>query len=133
MRPAALLFGLVCCLHPGGDALAASAAPPAAPTPVPILAPAGAAPAIGEETSLAALTQPHRFAWPARFTCRFDEDGRPERSLTLQGASFAELNEKLAVLNVMAEDCRGGFSIESLEPQAGKLDRIIARPPGRDD
>lgn len=135
MRPAALLFGLVCCLHAGGDAVAASAAPPTAPTPVPIVAPASPAPAVGptvgEETSLAALTEPHRFAWPARFVCRLDEDDRSDRSLILQGASFAELNEKLAVLDVMAEDCRGGFSIESLEPQEGKLDRVIARPPGR--
>jgi hypothetical protein len=127
MRPPALL--LLCCLGIGGGGLAAYAAdPPPVPSVTPVTAPASPAPAVGEETSLEALTGPQHFAWPARFTCSFDEDARSGRSLTLVESSFAALNAKLATLDVMAEDCRGGFTIESLEPQPGKLDRIIAHP-----
>jgi len=129
MRPPAFL--LLCCLGIGGGGLVAHAADAhAADTPpvTPITAPASPAPAIGEETSLEALTGPQRFGWPARFTCSFDEDGRSGRSLVLVESSFAALNAKLTTLNVLAEDCRGGFVIESLEPQPGKLDRIIAHP-----
>ena len=128
MRPPAFL--LLCCLCAGGGGPVAYAADP--PSVTPITAPASPAPAIGEETSLEALTGPQRFAWPARFTCSFDEDGRSDRALTLVESSFAALNAKLAALDVLAEDCRGGFVIESLEPQPGKLDRVIAHPDAAD-
>jgi hypothetical protein len=124
MRPPAFL--LLCCLCAGGGGLVAHAADP--PPVTQVTAPASPAPAVGEETSLEALTGPQRFAWPARFTCSFDEDARSGRSLILVESSFAALNAKLAALDVLAEDCRGGFIIESLEPQPGKLDRIIAHP-----
>jgi hypothetical protein len=128
MRPPVLL--LLCCLGAGGGSAAFAADPPVTKIPpvTPVTAPASPAPAIGEETSLEALTGPQRFAWPARFTCSFDEDGASGRSLTLVESSFAALNAKLSALDVLAEDCRGGFVIESLEPQPGKLDRIIAHP-----
>ena len=125
MRPPAFL--LLCCLCAGGGGPAAYAADP--PSVTPITAPASPAPAIGEETSLEALTGPQRFAWPARFTCR--PDPRQKRALVVVGQSFQELNETLAAADILLEDCRGGFKLESVTPEPGKLGRIVGE--GADD
>ena len=34
----------------------------------------------------------------------------------------------LLALDVIADDCVGGFALESLEPQDGKLDSILYEP-----
>jgi hypothetical protein len=90
-------------------------------------------PRVGEETSLEALTRPDRFAWPARFTCR--PDPRQRRALAVVGESFQELNETLAAADIRLADCRGGFRLESVRPEPGKLERIVGggRPVSDDE
>jgi hypothetical protein len=87
-------------------------------------------PEIGEDTTLEALTRPDRFAWPARFTCRTDPR-RPE-AVVVVGRSFDELNGTLAAAELMLEDCRGGFALESLTQELGKLGRIVGEAAGDD-
>lgn len=85
-------------------------------------------PKVGEDTSLEALTRPDRFAWPARFICR--PDPRRSEALVVVGGSFEELNETLAAADLFLDDCRGGFALESVTPQDGKLDRILGEVAG---
>jgi hypothetical protein len=108
----------------GASAVYASESSPAYQTPVePAVMTAPKLPEIGEQTTLAELIQPARFAWPARFTCRrFAGEAKP---LRVVGANVDDLNGKLEAMDVAVEDCRGGFSIRSLKRQPGKLDQII--------
>jgi len=117
--PLALLALALAGLH-GAGAAAEDAVPAVAPSLLP---------QIGDETSLEALTRPDRFAWPARFTCR--PDPRQKRALVVVGQSFQELNETLAAADILLEDCRGGFKLESVTPEPGKLGRIVGE--GADD
>ena len=112
----------------GAPAAAASEPSPMYHAPVePAVMTAPMLPEIGEETTIAELIQPARFAWPARFVCRrFAGETKP---LRVVGASFDDLNSKLEAMDVAVEDCRGGFSIRSLKPQTGKLDQIIGNAP----
>jgi hypothetical protein len=120
MRRTASLALLLALAGIRGAAAAENATPAVAPSLLPW---------VGEETSLEALTRPDRFAWPARFTCR--PDPRRRRALVIVGESFRELNETLAAADILLEDCRGGFRLESVTPEPGKLDRIVSE--GDDD
>jgi hypothetical protein len=88
-----------------------------------VLRPPPELPKLEEEVTLESLLAPDRFAWPARFTCRFDLSS--SQPVSMVGSSPADLNRKLVILKITVEQCRGGFTIRSLQPQEGKLDEII--------
>jgi hypothetical protein len=110
---------------PTARAVVSTAAPSSALT-----APApGAAsePEIGDRITLEELARPERFAWPARFTCHLERT-RGAEPLRLTGESVEDMSRQLVAVDVIADDRVGGFALESLEPQDGKLDSILYEP-----
>lgn len=88
--------------------------------------PAALLPGDSETITLAELAHPERFAWPARFTCYLER--KPGRPLEVFVEDLDDMTRQLLALDVIADDCRGGFILESIKPRDDKLHRIIGEP-----
>src|SRR6516162_9895669 len=78
--------------------------------------------AVGDQLTLSEVVQPDRFGWPAVFTCKREPGDK--HPVVVRAKDPDEMNDRLLAAGIWPEDCYGGFSLRSTQPQRGKLSEI---------